>query len=380
MRKLFEVIIIVISGLLVFFFITQLPIFFESPLEYKLSNEALRSKALELNINPISPHFSQASKLLPEEYQDSNAKKVALGQKLFNETLLSRNNDISCASCHKLKEGGDDNLPTAIGHKQQENPNHLNTPTVLNTGFAVAYFWNGRVKTLEEQAAGPIQAHFEMDMTKEEVVQRLQQTPAYQEAFQLAFDTQKDAITFENVQEAIAQYERTLLTRGNIDAFLEGNNDAINEKAKKGFELFLTKGCKGCHAGSSFGGLSIQKFPLRTWWNEWLNVKMISNQHTSFPRFELIDNTFPFENIGGFKGKDNNRLFRVPILRNIDKTAPYFHNGSVKELDEVVRIMGKYQLGIVFTKEEIESIVEFLKTLNGEIIEFDNSLNSKTNY
>jgi cytochrome c peroxidase len=154
----------------------------------------------------------------------------------------------------------------------------------------------------------------------------------------------------------------------------------LNEKAKKGFELFLTKGCKGCHAGTSFGGLSVEKFPLRTWWNEWLNVQIVSDKKSFLPQFTLIDRTFPFENVGGFKGKDDNKFFRVPILRNIHQTSPYFHNGSIKELKEAVRIMGKYQLGIIFNEEELEQIVEFLKTLDGEIIEFDYSLNKNINY
>ena len=380
MQKIFEVTAIVIGGLLVFFAITQLPQFFEYHHEYKYDDESLRKKALGLNINPIPPHFSDASKLITFKNGEISHDEIALGKKLFNETLLSKNNDISCATCHKLKEGGDDNLPTAIGHENQKNPSHLNTPTVLNSAFATAYFWNARVKTLEEQAAGPIQAHFEMNMSKEEVLQRLNENPKYVEAFNKVFGNKSNALSFENVQKALASYERTLLTRGSIDEFLEGNNMALNEKAKKGFELFLTKGCKGCHAGSSFGGLSVQKFPLRTWWNEWLNIETKYDGTTILPQFNLIDRTFPFENVGGFKGKDDNKLFRVPILRNIHQTSPYFHNGSIKELKDVVRIMGKYQLGIIFSEEELEQIVEFLKTLDGQIIQFDNSLNKNINY
>jgi cytochrome c peroxidase len=334
---------------------------------------------LDLNINPIPTHFREASKLLTFKNGEILHDEVILGQKLFNDTLLSKNNDISCATCHKLKEGGEDNLPTAIGHENQKNPNHLNTPTVLNTAFATAYFWNARAKTLEEQAAGPIQAHFEMNMTKEEVVKRLQESSEYVQLFNEVFENEP-AVSFENVQKALASYERTLLTRGSLDEFLEGNNEAINEKAKKGFELFLTKGCKGCHAGTSFGGLSVEKFPLRTWWNEWLNVQVVNDKTSVLPQFQLIDRTFPFENIGGFKGKDNNKLFRVPILRNIHQTSPYFHNGSIKELKEAVQIMGKYQLGIIFTQEETELIVEFLKTLDGQIIQFEESLNKNINY
>lgn len=379
MRKALEVITFVLGGLLIFFFITQLPQFFEYHHEYKFDDNALRKKALDLNINPIPTNFKEASKLLTIKNGEISHDEVALGQKLFNDTLLSKNNDISCATCHKLKEGGEDNLPTAIGHNNQKNPSHLNTPTVLNTAFATAYFWNARAKTLEEQAAGPIQAHFEMNMTQEEVVKRLQKSSEYVQLFNTVFENEP-AVSFENVQKALASYERTLLTRGSLDEFLEGNNDAMNSKAKKGFELFLTKGCKGCHAGTSFGGLSVEKFPLRTWWNEWLNVQIVNDKTSVLPQFQLIDRTFPFENIGGFKGKDNNKLFRVPILRNIHQTSPYFHNGSVKELKEAVQIMGKYQLGIIFTQEETELIVEFLKTLDGQIIQFEESLNKNINY
>lgn len=379
MRKALEVITFVLGGLLIFFFITQLPQFFEYHHEYKFDDNALRKKALDLNINPIPMNFREASKLLTIKNGEISHDEVALGQKLFNDTLLSKNNDISCATCHKLKEGGEDNLPTAIGHNNQKNPSHLNTPTVLNTAFATAYFWNARAKTLEEQAAGPIQAHFEMNMTQEEVVKRLQESSEYVQLFNTVFENEP-AVSFENVQKALASYERTLLTRGSLDEFLEGNNDAMNSKAKKGFELFLTKGCKGCHAGTSFGGLSVEKFPLRTWWNEWLNVQIVNDKTSVLPQFQLIDRTFPFENIGGFKGKDNNKLFRVPILRNIHQTSPYFHNGSVKELKEAVQIMGKYQLGIIFTQEETELIVEFLKTLDGQIIQFEESLNKNINY
>jgi cytochrome c peroxidase len=379
MRKALEVMIFVLGGLLIFFFITQLPQFFEYHHEYKFDDNALRKKALDLNINPIPTNFKEASKLLTIKNGEISHDEVALGQKLFNDTLLSKNNDISCATCHKLKEGGEDNLPTAIGHNNQKNPSHLNTPTVLNTAFATAYFWNARAKTLEEQAAGPIQAHFEMNMTQEEVVKRLQESSEYVQLFNEVFENEP-AVSFENVQKALASYEKTLLTRGSLDEFLEGNNEAINEKAKKGFELFLTKGCKGCHAGTSFGGLSVEKFPLRTWWNEWLNVQVVNDKTSILPQFQLIDRTFPFENIGGFKGKDNNKLFRVPILRNIHQTSPYFHNGSIKELKEAVQIMGKYQLGIIFTQEETELIVEFLKTLDGQIIQFEESLNKNINY
>lgn len=164
----------------------------------------------------------------------------------------------------------------------------------------------------------------------------------------------------------IGAYERTLLTYGAYDRFLEGDDSAINEKAKRGMTIFLTKGCKGCHTGMSVGGQSLQKFPLRA---DARIYDFRPNLEIN-PDLKITDKKFPFENIGGFLGKGGNQIFRVPILRNITKTAPYFHNGAIKDIEDAVEIMGRHQLGINFTKEEIEEIVEFLKTLEGELVEY----------
>ena len=141
------------------------------------------------------------------------------------------------------------------------------------------------------------------------------------------------------------------------------DNSAISAKAKRGMTLFMTKGCKGCHSGISLGGQSIQKFPLRRYLDDYTGI--VFN-----PNLEMKESPFPFDNIGGFLGRDDRLKFRVPILRNIAKTAPYFHNGSVKELKEVVRVMSKYQLGNEFTPTEIDEVVAFLETLNGELVEY----------
>jgi len=287
-------------------------------------------------------------------------EKIALGKKLFFETLLSQDKTISCASCHSLEEGGDDNLPTAIGYLGQHNPFHLNSPTVLNAALAQSQFWNGRAKDVEEQAGGPVQAPFEMHMTPKEVVQRLKSVPEYVAQFQAVFASD---ISFERVRKAIGAYERTLLTRGAYDDFLEGNDTAMNPAAKRGLSLFISKGCKGCHTGMSVGGQSIQKFPLRHYMSDFIG--MIFE-----PNIKIKQSPFPFENKGGFLGRDDTLRFRVPILRNITKTAPYFHNGSVKKLEEAVRIMSKYQIGDEFNKEQIADVVEFLKTLEGELVAY----------
>ncbi len=325
----------------------------------KISDNNLRDKALSLGLKPIPKTYEDLLKVVDNPQNPLSVEKIALGKKLFFDPILSRDHDISCASCHKLKEGGDDNIPTAIGHNNLKNPFHLNSPTVLNAALATKQFWNARAKDVEEQAGGPIQAPFEMNMTPKEVENRLRNIPAYKEAFEDVFGTD---ITFENLQKAIGAYERTLLTYGKFDAFLDGDDDAINEKAKRGLNIFIDKGCKGCHTGMSIGGQSVQKFPLRPY-KDWFNISFD-------PNMKVIDESFPFENIGGFLGQNNHKRFRVPILRNITKTAPYFHNGAIKKIEEAVKIMGRHQIGVNFTKEQIDDIVAFLKTLEGDIVNY----------
>ena len=198
-------------------------------------------------------------------------------------------------------------------------------------------------------------------MTPQEAEERLNSDDKLVAEFKKIFH--KDKISFTNVKNAIGAYERTLLTYGNYDRFLEGNNSAISPQAKRGMTIFMTKGCKGCHVGMSVGGQSMQHFPLRRYFTDYLGA--ILN-----PNIKIKTSPFPFENIGGFLGKDDKKLFRVPILRNISKTAPYFHNGSVNKLEEAVRIMSKYQLGNEFNQKDIEDVVAFLKALDGELVKY----------
>lgn len=293
---------------LVVTFIFLLPSILPSKAVKILTDEALRQRAISTNMLPTP--------------------------KTYNELLLDK--------------GGDDNLPTAIGFHGRANPFHLNSPTVLNATLAKAEFWNARAKDVEEQVGGPIQASLEMNMKPHEVVDRLNAVSAYVRKFQEVFGA---TISFENVRKAIGAY----------DEFLEGDNSALSAKAKRGMTLFMTKGCKGCHTGMSVGGQSVQHFPLRRDY-----VGMIFE-----PDLRIKESPFPFPNEGGFLGKDERLKFRVPILRNISRTAPYFHNGAVKELKEVMRIMSKYQLGNEFTPKQIDEVVAFLKPLDGEIVEYE---------
>ena len=360
MKKLIHPVTITI---IVLSFLLSLPFILPKRQMEKYSDDELREVALSRGMKAIPKTYKELLKVVDNPQNPMTKEKIILGNELFFDTILSKDRDINCASCHILEQGGDDNIPTAIGHKGRKNPFHLNSPTVLNSALAKSQFWNGSAKDVEEQAGGPIQAPFEMNMIPNEVVSRLKKSKYYTKKFKNIFGK----ITFENVKKAIGAYERTLLTRGDYDKFLDGDNNAISQKAKRGFAHFINYGCKGCHTGMSVGGQSIQKFPLRKIANIYdLRLNLEIN-----PKLKLIDDSFPFENKGGFLGKNNAQLFKVPILRNISKTSPYFHNGAIKTLEEAVKIMGIHQIGIKFTKTEIEEIVAFLKTLDGEIVNYD---------
>ena len=319
----------------------------ERPLD-QLDDGALRSWALDVGLRPIPQTFEGLLAVVDTAENRLSTEKIALGKALFNDPILSKDNTISCASCHILSDGGDDNLPTAVGYHGLKNPLHLNSPTVLNAALARSQFWDGRARDVEAQAAGPIQAPFEMNVTPEEAVRKLSAVPHYVEAFKRVFG-EEGSLQFMNIQKAIGAYERTLLTESRFDLFLRGDDNALSDSAKRGLSLFVQRGCKGCHAGMGLGGLSVQRFPLHR------------------PIVEVFDmEPFPFPNDGGFLGRGERRYFRVPILRNITRTGPYFHNGAVDDLKEVIRIMSKYQLGKEFTPPQIDDVAAFLESLEGE--------------
>ncbi len=328
-----------------------------------MPDEQLRTYALSHGLAPVPKHYRDMLKVVDNPENRLSPAKIALGKRLYFDPILSHDKTISCQNCHLLNEGGDDNLPTAIGFHGLANPKHLNSPTVLNVALAKRQFWDGRAKDVEEQAGGPMQAPFEMNITPDLAVKRVVSVPEYREAFAKVFAKEgNQSVTFANIRKAIGAYERTLLTRSAYDRFLEGDNSAIDDAAKRGLNLFIQKGCKGCHTGMSVGGQSLQHFPLR---------RSLADLFKSEP--------FPFPNIGGFLGQNGDKKFRVPILRNITETAPYFHNGAVKDLREAIRIMSKYQIGDEFTPEQIDDIVAFFKTLKGEIVPYELNLTSGAN-
>lgn len=272
-------------------------------------------------------------------------EKIELGKMLFFEPRLSKSNLLSCNTCHNLAFGGDDYLETSIGHGWQRGPR--NAPTVLNSVFNLAQFWDGRASDLKEQAKGPVQASVEMNSTPERVVTVLKSMPEYVDFFKRVFPNDKDPVTFDNMAIAIEAFEATLLTPDSkLDLYLKGDLNALNANEKKGLELFINKGCSDCHAGVNLGGEDYFTFGVV----EKPDTKILSDDKGRFS----VTNT----------SKDE-YVFKSPTLRNIEYTAPYFHSGKVWGLKDAVAIMGSAQLGISITDKEADLITEFLKTLTG---------------
>lgn len=272
---------------------------------------------------------------------------VELGKKLYFDPRLSKSGFISCNSCHNLSMGGTDNLKTSIGHNWQEGP--INAPTVLNSSLNVAQFWDGRAADLKAQAGGPIANPGEMAFTHELAVDLLNSIPAYKAEFKRVFGTDGN-VNIGMVTDAIAAFEETLVTPGSrFDKWLKGNKHAISATELEGYKLFKDSGCTACHYGPAVGGTSFQKMGL----------------------VAAYDTKNKAQGVAGLTGKDADRMmFKVPTLRNVEMTYPYFHDGAVWTLEEAVDIMGKLQLGRTYSKEEIAKIVAFLKTLTGKQPDF----------
>jgi cytochrome c peroxidase len=285
-------------------------------------------------ISPISP------------VKEINLAQVELGKKLYFDPRLSKSGFISCNSCHNLSMGGTDNLPTSIGDKWQQGP--INAPTVLNSSMNMAQFWDGRAADLKAQAGGPIANPKEMAFSHELTIDVLSSIPDYVVEFKQTFGT--DKIDIDQVTTAIAEFEKTLVTpNSRFDQWLLGNEAAITADEKAGYDLFKNSGCVACHNGSAVGGSSFQKMGV----------------------VEAYKTDNPAEGLSGVTGKDADRFkFKVPTLRNIEMTYPYFHDGAVDTLTEAVDTMGRLQLGKKFTEAENAQIVAFLKTLTGDQPQF----------
>lgn len=295
-----------------------------------LANIALAQSKRDQFIQPIEV-----------EVIENNAK-VELGKKLWFDPRLSKSGFISCNSCHNLSMGGSDNLKTSIGHNWQEGP--INSPTVLNSKYNIAQFWDGRAKDLKEQAGGPIANPKEMGFTHEMAVDVVASIPGYVKEFKMVYGDGE--ITIDEITDAIAVFEETLVTpNSRFDLWVKGDDAALTEQELKGYELFATSGCVACHYGTAVGGSSFQKMGL---------MEEYITENPAQGRIEVT-------------GKDSDRfMFKVPTLRNVELTYPYFHDGEAQTLEDAVETMARLQLKRNYSEDETASVVAFLKTLTGD--------------
>ena len=298
---------------------------------------SLPQQAKDAGLKSIPQSQTELLKLIDNPKNPITKEKVELGKKLYFDPRLSKSGLISCNSCHNLSEGGDDGMSAAVGHKWTANPHHLSSPTVYNSVFNVKQFWDGRSPDLENQAQGPIQAAPEMSATPKHVVDTVKSMPSYVKEFRTAYG-QDVKITFEKVADTIATFERTLVTPSAFDKFMNGNPNAMTKKQKTGLKTFINVGCASCHNGVGIGG--------------------------TMGAMNVVSK-YKYMGTGDFKG-DANGMVKVPTLRNITETAPYFHNGMVKSLRGAIKEMARIQLGKKLTKKEVSDIASFLSALKGD--------------
>lgn len=297
------------------------------------------------SLKPLVSNIKEPIQPIPLNLE-LHPKKVLLGERLFNEPKLSRDNTVSCATCHNLKTGGTDRLVHSIGIKGAIGP--INTPTVFNSGFNFRQFWDGRAMTLEEQIEGPTTAPHEMGSNWQEVIAKLKSDPNYKATFSQLYKT---GITAENVKDSLATYIRSLYTpNSRFDRYLRGDMSAITLPEKEGYRLFKEYGCVSCHQGLNVGGNLFQKFGV------------LDDYFAN--RGNLTNSDRGRANVTG--DSSDEQVFKVPSLRNVELTPPYFHDGLGRSLEEAVAVMAKYQLGRQLSQTEIDAIVQFLKTLTGE--------------
>ena len=278
-------------------------------------------------------------------------EKVKLGKILYFDTRLSKDGTQSCNTCHDLNTFGVDNKPTSPGDAGENGTE--NSPTVLNAALHTTQFWDGRAKDVEEQAGMPILNPVEMNIPSEKfLIDRLSKVDMYQNMFKEAFPDDPKPLTYLNLQKAIAAFERTLLTPSKFDEYLKSNANALTVDEKMGLKTFMEVGCTTCHMGSLLGGNIFQKFGV--YGNYW---ELTGSTHISEGRFAVTSN------------EAEKYMFKVPSLRNIAGTHPYFHDGSVASLEEATKIIAKLNLNVDLSDEQVQDLVTFMKTLTAELPE-----------
>ncbi|NWF66039.1 MAG: cytochrome-c peroxidase [Campylobacterales bacterium] len=298
--------------------------------------DALIKQAKDAGLEPIPTKQKDLMKIIDSDSNKITPAKVELGKKLYFDPRLSKSNLISCNTCHNLALAGADLVPAAIGHKWTANPSHLNSPTVYNAVFAKSQFWDGRDPHLEAQAQGPIQAMPEMAASKELIEQRINSIPEYVNEFKKIYG-KESKIDLKLVADTIAVFEKTLTTPSRFDDYLNGNEKALTKDEKEGLKVFIDKGCATCHNGIALGG-TMQPFE--------------------------VAGKYKHAELGGFKGNKDGHI-KVPTLRNILETAPYYHNGAIWDIKEAIAEMGKIQLGVELNEKEVNAIATFFNSLTG---------------
>ncbi|MEM7244728.1 MAG: cytochrome c peroxidase [Acidobacteriota bacterium] len=280
----------------------------------------------------------------PDDLEDD---KVALGGRLFHDPILSGDGTVSCATCHDIAAGGDDGLPRSLGIGDAEGT--INAPTVLNAGFNFVQFWDGRAETLEEQAEAPVTHPKEMGADWAEVVEKVRASPRYATEFGRLYS---DGVTKDNIVDAIAEFERMLVTAGGpFDRWLRGDDDALSADARAGYELFQELGCIACHQGRNVGGNMYQHFGV------------MSDYFAE--RGDVTEADLGRFNVTG--RESDKHLFRVPSLRMVAHTAPYFHDGTAETLPDAIRVMVRHQLGREIDDTSVHQLEQFLHSLAGPI-------------
>ena len=326
-----------------------------------IERETMKSIPLVIVLSLITTHAAATWEALPESAPSpadnpTTAEKVELGKMLFFDPRFSVTGTVSCFSCHNVMEGGDDHRSVSIGVHGVAGGR--NAPTVWNAAFLSSQFWDGRAATLEEQAVGPVTNPIEMGMESlDDALERIRAIPGYKQHFDSAFGD-GDNVTMENAAKAIAAYERTLITPNSpYDQYVKGDKDALSAQAVRGMDTFESVGCLSCHSGAAFNGPAMPagagffvKFPT-------------FEGNGDLDKFNLLADAGRFEATGN---EADRNVWRVPTLRNLEFTAPYLHNGTVKSLDQAVVIMAQTQLNKNLDDEQVADIVSFLESLNGE--------------
>ena len=340
-----------LTSLLFFFACSSEPEKKETPKKEEITQNKPAPEKAEKKLTTLQTTAKSMFGVLPEKMpgaDNDTPEKIALGKELYFEKALSINGTQSCNSCHDVTNGnlGVDNKPTSPGAEGKLGGR--NSPSSVNAGFHVAQFWDGRAKDLKEQAKGPILNPIEMGLPDEATaLKKLAATNDYPAKFAKVFG--ENGLTYDNMAEAIAAFERTLISRDRFDQFQNGDVAALSADEQKGLETFISTGCTACHSGIALGGNSYQKLGA---------VKPYmpnGKENTDLGRYEAT------------KKEADKNMFKVPSLRNVSKTGPYFHDGQVKTLEEAIKIMASIQLGKDLNDEDVKSIATFLNALSGEI-------------